>query len=110
MNKTVLTSTLTIFFGIFAIPVYQIEHISGQTQEQVIIHYVIQNTTNSMQDPLPGHESHQVVVADPPRDDGRIYSGLDSFTAKSTRRGSFTARVQASTKFNFYRRTIECII
>ena len=58
----------------------RIEHVSGQTQEQVIP-YVVQNTTNSMQDPLPGHESHQVVVAAPPRDDGRIYSGIASFTA-----------------------------
>ena len=65
MNKTVLTLTLITFFGIFAIPVYQIEHVSGQTQEQAIP-YVVQNTTNSMQDPLPGHESHQVVVAVPP--------------------------------------------
>ena len=46
-----------------------------------LIPYVVQNTTNSMQDPLPGHESHQVVVAAPPRDEGRIYSGIASFTA-----------------------------
>ena len=34
-----------------------------------------------MQDPLPGHESHQVVIAAPLRDDGKIYSGIVSFTA-----------------------------
>ncbi len=34
-----------------------------------------------MQHPLPGHETHQVVIAAPPRDDGRIYSGIASFTS-----------------------------
>ena len=31
------------------------------TETEQAIPYVVQNTTNSMQDPLPGHESHQVV-------------------------------------------------
>ena len=34
-----------------------------------------------MQDPLPGHEMHQVVIAAPPRSDGKTYSGLVSFAA-----------------------------
>jgi hypothetical protein len=34
-----------------------------------------------MVDPLPGHEAHQIVIAAPPRDDGKIYSGITSFTA-----------------------------
>jgi hypothetical protein len=80
MNTTLLAFTLTSFFGIFAIPVIQIEQVSAQEQEQ-FIPFVVQNTTNSMQDPLPGHQSHQVVIAAPPRDDGRIYSGIVSFTA-----------------------------
>lgn len=80
MNKTLLTFTLASFFGIFAISACQIEQVSAQTQEQPIP-FVVQNTTNSMQDPLPGHQSHQVVIAAPPRDDGRIYSGIVSFTA-----------------------------
>jgi hypothetical protein len=29
-----------------------------------------------MQDPLPGHEAHQIVIAAPPRDDGKLYSGI----------------------------------
>ncbi len=85
MNKTAITLTLTlastlILFGIFAIPACQIDNVSAQAEGQVIP-FVVQNTTNSMQDPLPGHESHQVVIAAPPRDDGKIYSGIVSFTA-----------------------------
>ena len=37
--------------------------------------YVVQNTSKSMQDPLPGHQLHQIVIAAPPRSDGKIYSG-----------------------------------
>lgn len=80
MNKIALTSTLISLFGIFAIPICQIEHVTVQAQEQ-IIPFVVQNTTNSMQDPLPGHETHQLVIASPSRDDGRIYSGIASFTS-----------------------------
>jgi hypothetical protein len=50
----------------------------AQDQE---VHFKVQNTSKSMQDPLPGHEMHQVVIAAPPRSDGKIYSGLVTFTA-----------------------------
>jgi len=35
----------------------------------------------STQDPLPGHEAHQIVMAAPPREDGKIYSGVATFTS-----------------------------
>jgi hypothetical protein len=50
----------------------------AQDQE---VPFKIQNTSKSMQDPLPGHETHQVVFAAPPRSDGKIYSGLLTFAA-----------------------------
>jgi hypothetical protein len=40
-----------------------------------------QGTVSSFQDPLKGHESHQVVVILPPREDQAIYSGVISFIA-----------------------------
>ena len=40
-----------------------------------------QKTAKSMQDPLPGHEAHQIVIAAPPRDDGKLYSGIATFVA-----------------------------
>ena len=50
----------------------------AQDQE---VPFKVQNTSKSMQDPLPGHEMHQVVIAAPPRPDGKIYSGLVTFAA-----------------------------
>ena len=35
----------------------------------------------SIQDPLPGHEGHQLALILPPRDDGAIYEGTLSFTS-----------------------------
>lgn len=43
--------------------------------------FVVQNTSVSGPDPLPGHQGHQIVMAAPPRDDGGIYSGIVTFTA-----------------------------
>jgi len=40
-----------------------------------------QGTVSSFQDPLKGHESHQVAVILPPREDQAIYSGVISFIA-----------------------------
>ena len=43
--------------------------------------FAIQKTDKSMQDPLPGHEAHQIVIALPPRDDGKMYSGQVTYSA-----------------------------
>lgn len=40
-----------------------------------------QGTVTSKQDPLPGHEAHQLALILPPRDDGAIYQGTLSYTA-----------------------------
>ena len=44
-------------------------------------HYVVQKTAASDKDPLPGHSSHQLVMAIPPRTDGKIWTGTVSWTA-----------------------------
>jgi hypothetical protein len=44
-------------------------------------HYVVQKTGASDKDPLPGHSSHQLVMAIPPRTDGKIWTGTISWTA-----------------------------
>jgi hypothetical protein len=36
---------------------------------------IVQNTSMSAQDPVPGHESHQLALVAPPRQDGKIWSG-----------------------------------
>jgi hypothetical protein len=49
----------------------------GQPQQQgdsLVLH----NTTTSIQDPVPGH---QLALVAPPREDGKIWSGVVTFTA-----------------------------
>lgn len=43
--------------------------------------FVWQGTVSSIPDPLKGHESHQVTVLLPPREDKAVYSGLLTFIA-----------------------------
>jgi hypothetical protein len=69
----ITTTTLTTSNQVFA------QH-QNQTGAQGDV-LVIQNTTASKQDPVPGHEMHQLVLAAPPRQDGNIWSGVVTFTA-----------------------------
>jgi hypothetical protein len=44
--------------------------------------FAIQNTATSIPDPTPGHEeSNQAVIALPPRDDARLYTGTVTYTS-----------------------------
>jgi hypothetical protein len=88
-NSTTTTLTMAIFgavatlvtFGMITMT-YPIQNqVFAQQQESQAISFTVQNTTMSTQDPLPGHETHQAVVAAPPREDGKIYSGVATFTA-----------------------------
>jgi hypothetical protein len=77
---------ITITFIIVALSAISFISIGNQTLAQnsgneQSIPYVIQNTSRSMQDPLPGHQGHQIVIAAPSRTDGKIYSGIATFTA-----------------------------
>ena len=54
----------------------------GQPQQQQLgDSLVLQNTTTSIQDPVPGHSGHQLALVAPPREDGKIWSGVVTFTA-----------------------------
>jgi hypothetical protein len=44
-------------------------------------HVTIQNTTTSAQDPLPGHQGHQLALILPPRSDGKVWVGTVTWTA-----------------------------
>lgn len=55
--------------------------LSDINAQELSVPYIIQNTLNSTKDPLPNHESHQVAIVAPPLEDGRIYSGIVSFTS-----------------------------
>lgn len=41
----------------------------------------IQKTAESTVDPLPGHSAHQLVMALPPRDDGKVWVGTVTWSA-----------------------------
>jgi hypothetical protein len=51
---------------------------TGGGQADII---TIQKTAESTVDPLPGHSAHQLVMALPPRDDGKVWVGTVSWTA-----------------------------
>jgi hypothetical protein len=51
---------------------------TGASQADTI---TIQKTAESTVDPLPGHSAHQLVMALPPRDDGKVWVGTVSWTA-----------------------------
>jgi hypothetical protein len=53
----------------------------NMTQPEIGQTVTWQGTVASFQDPLKGHESHQVVVILPPREDQAVYSGVISFIA-----------------------------
>ena len=69
--------------------------------------FVVTGTTHSIQDPLPGHESHQVVIAAPLRDDEKIYSGIASFTSSQPVEVVILHNAQFGIKFIGSFRTIE---
>ena len=83
MNKIVFVLTSIALLSAIALITQSqlVGQVLAQAQGEQPTPFVTQNTTKSMQDPLPGHESHQIVIAAPPRDDGKIYSGIASFTA-----------------------------
>ena len=82
MNKIVLALTSIALLSVIAM-ITQLsgQVVSAQQQSEQPMPFITQNTTKSMQDPLPGHESHQIVIAAPPRDDGKVYSGIATYTA-----------------------------
>lgn len=54
---------------------------ANMTQPEIGQTVAWQGTVSSFQDPLKGHESHQVALILPPRDDQAVYSGVISFIA-----------------------------
>jgi hypothetical protein len=78
----VLVVGATLLIGSISSSSYQIsgQHAFAQGQLQGDS-LVVQNTTSSIQDPVPGHSSHQLALVAPPRADGKIWSGVVTFTA-----------------------------
>ncbi|NOJ30180.1 MAG: hypothetical protein DA328_08455 [Nitrososphaeraceae archaeon] len=76
-QKTFVTlSAIFVFTSLMVLSMNPITVYANTTNK-----FVIQNTASSTQDPTPGHESHQIVIALPPRDDGKIYGGTVTYSA-----------------------------
>ncbi len=57
------------------------QNADNMTQPEIGQTIAWQGTVSSFKDPLKGHESHQVAVILPPREDQAVYSGVISFIA-----------------------------
>jgi hypothetical protein len=79
-SKTVVTTAM-LFATIIATTLIAINQLAYAQEEEQQESYTVQRTETSTQDPLPGHEAHQIVLAAPPREDGSIYSGVATFSA-----------------------------
>ena len=79
-SKTVVTTAM-LFATIIATTLIAINQLAYAQEEEQQESYTVQKTETSTQDPLPGHEAHQIVLAAPPREDGSIYSGVATFSA-----------------------------
>ena len=55
------------------------QNADNTTQPEIGQTIVWQGTVSSFKDPLKGHESHQVAVILPPREDQAVYTGIISF-------------------------------
>lgn len=77
---SIIAVVASVTFAMIA-TIYPIVNQASAQQQDQPIPFTVQNTSMSTQDPLPGHEAHQAVIAAPPREDGKIYSGVATFTA-----------------------------
>jgi hypothetical protein len=80
MRRGKSTIILAIVFVVPTIFLSVSSYVSAQ-QEELPDEVTIQQTKTSMQDPLPGHEGHQLVMALPPRGDGQIWTGEATWVA-----------------------------
>jgi hypothetical protein len=75
---------VTIFVGLFfGNTNFMVSSASAASSNplQSSSHVTIQNTTTSSQDPLPGHQGHQLAMVLPPRSDGKLWVGTVTWTS-----------------------------
>ena len=66
------------------------QNADNTTQPEIGQTIVWQGTVSSFKDPLKGHESHQVAVILPPREDQAVYTGVIQLHRKQACRSSDT--------------------
>jgi len=71
----VLVAFVGLFLGTTSVAVPLASAAPAKSPLQTSTHVTIQNTTVSGQDPLPGHQGHQLAMILPPRADGKLWVG-----------------------------------
>ena len=81
-NSVILAASIAaIFVVLTAASCIGVSIVNAQKNSPLPDDYIVQKTGESGPDPLPGHQGHQLVMAIPPRDDGKIWTGTISWTA-----------------------------
>jgi len=78
-TNVVLAAFVGLFFGTASVFVASAS--AAPPTLQTSSHVTIQNTTISGQDPLPGHQGHQLAMILPPRADGKLWVGTVTWTS-----------------------------
>ena len=83
VNVMTTTVVLAAFVGLFfgTTSVFVASASAAPPTLQSSSHVTIQNTTVSGQDPLPGHQGHQLAMILPPRADGKLWVGTVTWTS-----------------------------
>ena len=77
----VLAAFVGLFLGATSVGVPLASAAPAKSPLQTSTHVTIQNTTVSGQDPLPGHQGHQLALILPPRADGKLWVGTVTWTS-----------------------------
>jgi hypothetical protein len=77
----VLAAFVGLFLGTTSVAVPLASAAPAKSPLQTSTHVTIQNTTVSGQDPLPGHQGHQLAMILPPRADGKLWVGTVTWTS-----------------------------
>jgi len=86
-SRSIITTTVVfaafvgLFLGTTSVAVPLASAAPAKSPLQTSTHVTIQNTTVSGQDPLPGHQGHQLALILPPRADGKLWVGTVTWTA-----------------------------
>jgi hypothetical protein len=74
-TAAVVTVFVGLFFGTVNFMVSSASAAPPKNPLESSTHVTVQNTTTSVQDPLPGHQGHQAAIILPPRSDGKVWVG-----------------------------------
>lgn len=81
MNRRELTTSILAVALMVPTILLSASSLASAQEEELPTEVVMQGTQTSMQDPLPGHEGHQLVMALPPRGDGQVWVGDTTWVA-----------------------------